>query len=258
VRRNGIKLKEVRGLLKLVGELRELARDQRAMVRHALERMARLVGADGAAAGTFSDFRPGGAAVLGSEYLVGFTRKAEQRILVSPLKETGAHDPAIAVDMHRAVSRRIFTHLRRDNVSDAAWNGSAYGADAWRVLRVRDVVCSVVPRRAPAEVFAFALYRTGAASPYVAADRDLVQLFSEAVQPIIAAPAPTPPLKLRPSHRATLRGLLMGLSEKELAYRLELSPHTVHEYVRALYARFGAASRAELLARFIPSEMLPE
>jgi hypothetical protein len=69
----------------------------------------------------------GGAAVLGSECLVGFTRKAEQRILVSPLKETGAHDPAIAVDMHRAVSRRIFTHLRRDNVSDAAWNGSAYG-----------------------------------------------------------------------------------------------------------------------------------
>ena len=45
--------------------------------------------------------------------------------------------------------------------------------------------------------------------------------------------------------------MLEGLSEKETAARLDLSGHTVHQYVKALYRRYRVRSRSELLALWI-------
>ncbi|MGC4030448.1 MAG: LuxR C-terminal-related transcriptional regulator [Tepidisphaeraceae bacterium] len=70
-------------------------------------------------------------------------------------------------------------------------------------------------------------------------------------------PAPVPAavavLGLPPRLAQTLAGLLAGLSEKQVARDLSLSPHTVHTYVKQLHKRLGVASRGELLARFIRS-----
>ena len=63
------------------------------------------------------------------------------------------------------------------------------------------------------------------------------------------ADAPRDPREgLSPRLRAVLERLLEGHAEKQIAFDLELSPHTVHDYVKALYKKFGVASRAELLA----------
>lgn len=56
---------------------------------------------------------------------------------------------------------------------------------------------------------------------------------------------------LSPRLEQTLRHLLNGASEKEVANRLKLSKHTVHVYVKALYRRYGVSTRAELLARHL-------
>jgi DNA-binding NarL/FixJ family response regulator len=66
---------------------------------------------------------------------------------------------------------------------------------------------------------------------------------------------PTPALP--PRLEATLLCLLRGLSEKELARELSLSPATAHEYVKQLYQRLGVTSRGELLARFLPNRPTP-
>ena len=57
------------------------------------------------------------------------------------------------------------------------------------------------------------------------------------------------PEQLPPRVRRVLRCLLEGLSEKEAARALKLTPHTVHSYVKILYQRLGVKSRAQLLAR---------
>jgi len=57
--------------------------------------------------------------------------------------------------------------------------------------------------------------------------------------------------ELPPRLADTLRALLEGLSEKQIAGRLEISQHTVHDYVKALYKRFSVQSRGELLALFV-------
>lgn len=61
--------------------------------------------------------------------------------------------------------------------------------------------------------------------------------------------AKDPGTALPPRLSQTLDELLLGRSEKEIAIRLELSRHTIHNYVKALHQRFGVSSRGELLAR---------
>jgi len=56
---------------------------------------------------------------------------------------------------------------------------------------------------------------------------------------------------LSPRMEQTLRWLLGGDSEKQVAKKLGLSPHTVHVYVKAIYRRYGVSSRGELLARWV-------
>ena len=58
--------------------------------------------------------------------------------------------------------------------------------------------------------------------------------------------------ELPPRLRKVLYHLLDGDSEKQIALRLNLSRHTVHDYVKMLHARFGVRSRGELLARSHP------
>ncbi len=58
-------------------------------------------------------------------------------------------------------------------------------------------------------------------------------------------------IALSAAERRVFDLILSGLSEKEVAYRLEISPHTVHAHVKKIYEVLEVRSRAELLARFI-------
>jgi DNA-binding NarL/FixJ family response regulator len=43
--------------------------------------------------------------------------------------------------------------------------------------------------------------------------------------------------------------LLRGASEKQVAFDLNLSQHTVHSYAKSIYSAYRVSSRAELLVR---------
>lgn len=57
--------------------------------------------------------------------------------------------------------------------------------------------------------------------------------------------------ELSAAEQRVLKWLLDGLSEKEAASKLDLSPHTVHNHVRRIYRTLGVTSRGELLALFV-------
>ncbi len=54
---------------------------------------------------------------------------------------------------------------------------------------------------------------------------------------------------LSPAQHRVFMALLDGFSEKEVATKLDVSRHTVHNHVREIYARFNVTSRAELMAK---------
>jgi DNA-binding CsgD family transcriptional regulator len=96
----------------------------------------------------------------------------------------------------------------------------------------------------------------------VARKRKLVAQFCRLVgqQVGCAAPAaarrPASGDRLPPRPRETLRRLLAGDSEKQIARRMGVSPHTVHVYVKHIYRHYRVSSRGELLARFVVAPAL--
>jgi DNA-binding NarL/FixJ family response regulator len=63
-----------------------------------------------------------------------------------------------------------------------------------------------------------------------------------------------------PRERAVLDLLLTGATEKSAAASLGVSPHTVHDYVKAIYRKLGIGSRSELMTLALgrPSRMTRE
>ncbi|HWL10589.1 MAG TPA: helix-turn-helix transcriptional regulator [Planctomicrobium sp.] len=59
------------------------------------------------------------------------------------------------------------------------------------------------------------------------------------------------PSELAPRVRQVLRCILEGDSDKQIAFRLELSHHTVNQYVKTIFRHFHVNSRAELMARWL-------
>jgi len=64
-------------------------------------------------------------------------------------------------------------------------------------------------------------------------------------------PDPLAGVSISPRMRDILDCLLTGDSEKQIAGKLHISPHTVHTYVKRLHKTLGVSSRGELLAKFV-------
>lgn len=67
----------------------------------------------------------------------------------------------------------------------------------------------------------------------------------------VLLPRMATPLGLPPRQQQVLFRLQSGNSEKEIAWALGISRHTVHVYVKLLYRSFGVRSRGELLSLWI-------
>ena len=61
--------------------------------------------------------------------------------------------------------------------------------------------------------------------------------------------APDP--ALAPRVRDTLEGLMTGASDKEIARRLGISQHTVHQYVKTLLKAYAVDNRVQLVANLL-------
>jgi DNA-binding CsgD family transcriptional regulator len=97
------------------------------------------------------------------------------------------------------------------------------------------------------------LHRAFGDAPFSSAEHRLVRLFHRELGRLwkrdVLKNAQNPHQDLPPRLSQTLTELLSGKSEKEIAARLELSRHTIHNYVKALHQRFEVSSRGELLAK---------
>lgn len=95
-------------------------------------------------------------------------------------------------------------------------------------------------------------YLVGQQAPGADADSDQ-STFSIPLRPTSEMPALT---QLSEAQRRVLDLLLSGRSEKKVAAKLDLSPHTVHNHIKEIYRRFEVSSRAELLALFVSDSKL--
>jgi DNA-binding CsgD family transcriptional regulator len=83
--------------------------------------------------------------------------------------------------------------------------------------------------------------------PFDEEDQETLHLVHVGIGRLFEPPSPRD--ELPPRTRQTFDALLTGASEKEIAFRLGVSAHTVHEYIKRIYRAYGVRSRGELFAR---------
>jgi hypothetical protein len=103
-------------------------------------------------------------------------------------------------------------------------------------------------RRGPI-IHVLALQRGWQSAPFTEDDRELLGTFHVACRELLDMHSELNRLPRRCHPPFEL--LLQGMSEKAIASQLQLSIHTVHEYTKVIYNRFGVSSRGELIALWL-------
>jgi DNA-binding CsgD family transcriptional regulator len=57
--------------------------------------------------------------------------------------------------------------------------------------------------------------------------------------------------RLTKREQQALRGIALGLTTKELAGRMQISPNTVKSFIRLITVKMGVSSRAEIMVRLL-------
>jgi DNA-binding CsgD family transcriptional regulator len=215
---------------------------------HVISGLGGIVGADASATADATDFHPRGRTAVDEIISTGLTQH-EVISIFSPYKIEGAGaDPVVPLMATRHGPQAVVTCTRWEYVNQDAWDRSPV-AEGLRPFRESlystrllgdDHTCNGVM-----------LLRRN--KPFEEEAKNLVRLFHlecyrrlDERRNIAAARATIESLPQR--QREALECLLRGDSEKGAAARMGVSPHTLHNYVKALYAAFGVSSRPELLA----------
>jgi DNA-binding CsgD family transcriptional regulator len=250
---------DVRTLLRLVAELRELGARPAEWRRHLASSLEKWCGARAVLVGELAVNDGGGVPHKGRRIvgpadvrvvhreLLGVCPSDEQRFSEEVIWHT--HGPNEAIAGLWPAYGASFTATRRDVVDDAVWHRSQLANERFRPLDCSDFMVQVIPVAALRALACVKLYRAWGAQPFNERDRLVLELLGEELaRDWSEAGGPGPASLLAPRLRQVLASLAAGASEKEIAASLGLSTHTVHDYCKALYRVFKVHSRAELLS----------
>ncbi len=161
-------------------------------------------------------------------------------------------DPTIIANVAQA------GRLRANRLVDLVppeWFDGPYYRDFYLGVGHVDTIWAGCPVNADAEVY-FGLHRAVGEARFTTAERELVVAALRGLRwfhrqyllshGLLVGSAP-----LTPTEREVLRGLLAGHSEKEVAALQGRRTHTVHEYVKVIYRKFGVRSRPALMALWL-------
>jgi DNA-binding CsgD family transcriptional regulator len=144
------------------------------------------------------------------------------------------------------------TRLRCELVSDSDWYRSAFYQEYLRPLGLHDQV-TTVDLAAPKTVSAICCLSYGREKCTVRSSQLLDLLHHEMTRLKFAGKlAPVGGFSLTDlsrRQRDILVGLVQGDSEKQLALRLGISRHTVHDHLKTLHRRMEVSNRGELLGK---------
>jgi DNA-binding CsgD family transcriptional regulator len=249
-----LKLKDVRRVFRLVGEVRERGDDPGVWRKHMIGRLLAIFRAQIA---------------ISSEVYVLTTARRDARLVVDigwggdsdgtfwKIESRSADDTP---ETYRLVTGAMIAPPRPDQripvtPAEPIRRGSTFLLSQYALPHI-------------SAVDHLGLHRAFGDQPFTPAEHRLVRLFHVELGRLWNADAlrraRDPARELPPRLAQTLEHFASGASEKQIALALHLSPHTIHNYAKALHARLGVSSRGELLARlrsarqeFLPQLSLP-
>ena len=253
---------ELKTMVRLAAEAGELPANSDERRRHILDGLCRLIGAHSALM-----------FVLGRD---PFSRLMDDGRFfttgMSPVQDMGLRDyvltdrpwPAnpIVPLVLRAPGDIVCYHRRNVSDDDGLWYRSQFFEHIQSPLDFDDMLYPRITLP-DGRILAIGFMRTLGDRLFTNRDCMLIDAFHESAWQLYGtfdAPAGSsessdPRVRtLPPRLRPVLQHLLRGEAEKQVAAKLGLSRHTVHEYIKVLYRKLNVSSRAELLAQFIEKD----
>jgi DNA-binding CsgD family transcriptional regulator len=252
VRSSALRLSDVRAVFRKVGELREVRESGPSWRTQMVDALCHLVGAKAGMSCESEvplDYPP---RIKEDSAISGWTRAERSLWQASSAVSTIETNPTIGAT--RSIEARSFTVPRRALARDRVWYRSPYAQEFLRPIGVDDHVVSICRLERRSRIDALALYRPWGDRAFSDREIGMIQLFHEEVGWLLDRDLSIPIArlsKLAPRLRETLECLLEGDSEKQIARRLAISSHTVHDYVKEIHRKLGVHSRGELLAQFV-------
>ena len=245
-----LRVQDVRDAYRLIGECRDLGGEPALWHTRILEGLLQLVGASAGAGGEGIWARPVHPVQPFSSFDIGFDARGRERLMAYRSEIGPAGDPIFRGI--RGLPGLVVTRTRSQLVTNAEWYRSASFNDYRRLCGVDHCVTSVCRISDRGAVSVITGHRGIGERDFSPREARVLEFFHGELRPLIgrqlvSASEPRPGT-LSPRLRQTLAGLLEGDSEKQVAARLGISRATAHQYVTALYRRFGVQSRGQLLA----------
>jgi DNA-binding CsgD family transcriptional regulator len=247
-----LRVQDARDAYRLIGECRDVGGHPALWHRRMLEGLFRLFGAILASGGEGWWDRPSQPIQPISAYSASADPAAVNAVEAYHRAQATSSDLIFRAIQTRP--GRLVTVTRRQLVGDRGWYGSL-SAEYRRIGGIDHVLTSVFQLSDSRAISAIALNRAIGDRDFSPRERRFLHFFHEEIGRLIGGPlvSATEPdlMHLSPRLQETLAYLLQGDGEKQVASRLGLSTATVHQYVTALYRRFGVQSRAQLLVRVL-------
>jgi DNA-binding CsgD family transcriptional regulator len=248
-----LRVQDVRDAYRLIGDCRDLGSDPLLWQVRMFEGLYRLIGCVGATGGEGLLDGPGRAIVPLSAFDVGFDAADHQTYLTYMRDRGPAIDPFIRA--LQQVPGPLVVRTRKQLVPDRAYCRSLAHDRYFRVGNVHHRLASIGETANGAAISLLHLHRPRGDRDFSSRERALLEFFHAEIVPLVGralvSAAEPNPTSLGRRLRQTLACLVEGDSEKQVAARLGVSQATAHQYVTALYRRFGVHSRGQLLAHVV-------
>jgi DNA-binding CsgD family transcriptional regulator len=239
-----LKLRDLRAVFRLVGELRELGADPGKWRPHLVRRLSEMLRAEIVTSSElhFRRLRNGGTKVLD----IGWGTDAGGTVWEIRTEQEQARPETYLLSLG----------AEPEHGAGPSAEGEEQNVPVRPVQPVyggRSFILSQFPLPHISAVDQLGVHRAWGEAPFTTAEHKLIRLFHVELGRLwkrdALKRAQDPKFELPPRLKQTLDALVTGFSEKQIAAKLKLSPHTIHNYVKALHQRFEVSSRGELLAR---------
>lgn len=246
----------------LLGEVLGMVREaQRAVgepdvwVRRLLERLIEVTDSDSGVVAEEIVSGGGGQPRVTWYVDAGWSDQARLHLL-RYLRDGGLDDP-MTLAMHQVVQRHpgeaVLTRRRDDLLIDANWHNSEHFLQYRKPAGVDACLYSSQKLPTPGWLATLQLYRRVGRPGYTTQERELLGLIHRGIDWLFERRTPAAARlgeDLSPRLRDVLHLLLSGAAPKEIAYRLDLSDHTVRGYIKQIYKQVEVSGRGELMSRF--------
>ena len=257
-------------LLHLMGTLGSLRSDPRAWRQEMLAGINRLLPASASAAFILREATSGRLPEVTTHFDVGFQSHHQRQAFVHEINTAPLHDPLGKLALRRFVAGigPTITLTRLDAIDDAGWNSDLHVLTHRRASGMDDCLISMHRAAQPGVAQVICAFRAAvshgseggmgrkpALTRFGPREKLLIDTLHRGLDSLYSAEENAHRLNhasaLSKRVQQTLEYLLAGDTERQVATRMSISVHTVHDYVKVVYAHFGVSSRRELMARWI-------